>query len=224
MTRATVKPYLLFDLDGTLMDPAQGIIGSVRHALAALDAAVPAFEALRWVIGPPLRPSFEKLLGGRERVEEAIELYRVRYRGGAMFDAVVYAGIEEALVALARARTLVLATSKPHVLAKPILAHFGLDRHFAAVHGAELDGRNDDKGDLIGHILETHAIDPIDALMVGDRKFDVLGASRHGIATIGVLWGHGDELELSEAGAAALCRHPRELPELVRRHSRATAR
>jgi len=210
---------VFLDLDGTLTDPAQGIIGSVRYALAALGAEVPDFEVLRWVIGPPLRPSFEKLLGGKERVEEAIGLYRARYQGGAMFEAVTYAGIPEMLSSLvAGGYALVLATSKPHVMARPILAHFELDRHFAVVHGAELDGRHDDKGDLIGHILATQHIDPSDAIMVGDRKYDVAGAARHGIATIGALWGHGGEAELTEAGAAALCERPGDLPLLVHRH------
>jgi phosphoglycolate phosphatase len=211
--------YVLLDLDGTLTDPAQGIIGSVRYALEALGAAPPDFGALRWVIGPPLRPSFKELLGGEERVEEAIALYRVRYgRGGGMFEATPYEGIAEALGSLsAKGYILVLATSKPHVFARSILAHFGLDRHFAAIHGAELDGRNDNKGDLIAHILATERVYPSQAIMVGDRKYDVVGAARHGIATIGALWGHGGEVELRAAGAAALCRRPDELAEWVQK-------
>jgi phosphoglycolate phosphatase len=210
---------VLFDLDGTITDPAPGIIGSVSHALRELGAEVPTFEALRWVIGPPLRPSFERLLGGKERVEEAILLYRARYQGGAMFEAVLYPGIADVLGSLAAdGYTLVLATSKAHVFARPILAHFELDRHFTAIHGAELDGRNDDKGELIEHILSTQRIEPSEAVMVGDRKYDVLGAARHGIATIGAMWGHGSEAELNEAGAAALCERPDELRALVHRH------
>ncbi|MFI5014984.1 MAG: HAD hydrolase-like protein [Hyphomicrobiales bacterium] len=209
---------MLLDLDGTITDPARGIIGSVRHALSALGAEVPEFDTLRWVIGPPLRPSFARLLGGEERVEQAIALYRERYRAGAMFEAVLYAGIADALASLAAKRyALLLATSKPHVFARPILAHFGVDRHFAAVHGAELDGRNDDKGDLIGHILGAQGIEPSDTIMVGDRKYDIAGARRHGIATIGALWGHGGEAELTAAGAAVLCERPADLPGLVQR-------
>jgi phosphoglycolate phosphatase len=216
--RAARKRHIFFDLDGTLMDPAQGIIGSVRHALQELGAAVPDFETLHWVIGPPLRSSFETLLGERDRVEDALELYRSRYLGGAMFDAVLYGGIAQMLTSLAGDYTLLLVTSKPHVMARPILAHFEIDRHFTSIHGAELDGRFDDKGELIGHVLASERIDSAEVLMVGDRKYDVLGASRHGIATIGVLWGHGGEAELTEAGAAALCARPDELPSLVRRH------
>jgi phosphoglycolate phosphatase len=215
--RANRKRHLFFDLDGTLMDPAQGIVGSVRHALREIGAPVPEFDALRWVIGPPLRGSFEQLLCGTARVEEALELYRARYRGGAMFDATLYEGIGEALAGLRADDRLLLVTSKPHVMARPILAHFELDRHFSAVYGSELDGRFDDKGELIGHILAAEAIEPSEALMIGDRKFDVLGAARHGIATIGVLWGHGGEAELSAAGAAALCARPADLALLIAR-------
>jgi phosphoglycolate phosphatase len=216
--KGAAERHVFFDLDGTLVDPAQGIVGSVRHALQELGALVPEFDALRWVIGPPMRSSFEMLLGGKERVEEAVELYRVRYRGGAMFDAVPYAGIAEALASLSAEHTLLLATSKPHVLARPILTHFELDRHFTAIYGAELDGTRDDKGELLAHMLETRALDPSTVVMVGDRKYDVLGASRHGIATIGVLWGHGGEVELREAGASVLCEHPADLPRLVAEH------
>ncbi len=218
MPGQAAKRHIFFDLDGTLMDPAQGIIGSVRHALQELGAEVPEYEALRRLIGPPLRPSFEGLLGGKERVEQAIELYRARYRGGAMFEAEPYAGIPDVLASLAVDHTLLVATSKAHAFARPILAHFELDRHFTAIHGAELDGTRDDKGELIAHMLETRRIDPATVLMVGDRKYDVLGAARHGIATIGVLWGHGDEAELKAAGAAKLCRHPSDLPRLVAEH------
>ncbi|MBV9518259.1 MAG: HAD hydrolase-like protein [Hyphomicrobiales bacterium] len=207
---------MLFDLDGTITDPAPGIIGSVIHALETLGAKPPAFEALHWTIGPPLRASFRRLLGGEERVEQALDIYRSRYRDGAMFEATLYAGISEAIAALnSQGYSLVLATSKPHVFARPILSHFSLDHHFAAIHGAELDGRHDDKGELIGHILATERIDPSRALMIGDRAYDVKGAARHGIATIGALWGHGGQAELREAGAVALCRQPEHLCEVI---------
>lgn len=208
--------HLLFDLDGTITDPAPGIIGSVIHALETLGVEAPQFESLRWTIGPPLRASFRRLLGGEERVEAALEIYRLRYRDGAMFEAKLYDGIAEAIAALAKdGYTLVLATSKPHVFARPILAHFALDRHFAAIHGAELDGRHDDKGELIGHILKSERVEPAGALMIGDREYDVKGAARHGISTIGALWGHGGEAELSAAGAVALCRSPAALRDLI---------
>ena len=211
------RRHLLFDLDGTITDPAPGIIGSVIHALETLGVEAPQFESLHWTIGPPLRASFRRLLGGDERVEEALAIYRSRYRDGAMFEATLYEGVAEAISALAKdGYTLVLATSKPHVFARSILAHFALAQHFAAIHGAELDGRHDDKGQLIGHILKVEQVDPASALMIGDREYDVRGAARHGISTIGALWGHGGEAELRAAGAVALCRSPASLPDLVK--------
>ena len=214
----TRRRYLLFDLDGTIIDPAPGIIGSVRETLRELGAEVPDVGELRFVIGPPLRASFERLLGGTERVEQAVSLYRDRYGAGAMLDASPYDGIAEALRALGQRYALLVATSKPYVFAKPILCHFKLERLFTAIHGAELDGRRDDKGELIGHLLESEGLEPRQTLMVGDRSYDVLGAARHGISTIGVLWGHGSKAELEAAGAAALCQRPNELIGWVDAH------
>jgi phosphoglycolate phosphatase len=208
--------HALIDLDGTLTDPAPGIIGSVRHALGRLGLPVPPVADLGWVIGPPLRQTFPRLGVPPERVEEALGHYRQEYGNGAMFDAMVYPGMPEALAALTGAGIrLVVATSKPHVYARPILAHFGLIDHFAAIYGAELDGRNDDKGDLIAAIIAGEGIEPRRAAMVGDRLFDIRAARRHGIAAVGVLWGYGGRAELTEAGADVICASPSELPATV---------
>jgi phosphoglycolate phosphatase len=201
--------HLLFDLDGTLVDPGRGIIGSVQYALDRLGAPVPPAGDLGWVIGPPLRISFAKLLGGPERAEEAITLYRQRYLGGAMFDAAVYEGLPQALDAVRTAGyRLLVATSKPHRYARPILEHFDLAGQFAAVYGPELDGTNDHKADLIANMIEREGILPEAAIMIGDRDFDVTAASRNGIRAIGVTWGYGSAKELTAAGAAALCHAP----------------
>jgi phosphoglycolate phosphatase len=208
--------HALVDLDGTITDPRPGILGAYRHALASLGLEAPPAEDLLWVIGPPLRHSFPKLGVAPERIDEALEHYRVFYQAGAMFDAPVYAGMPETFEALrAEGIRLVLATSKPHVMARPILEHFRLDHHFHAIHGSELDGRNDDKGDLLAHILAEEGVDPARAVMIGDRLFDVKAAQRHGIPSIGVLWGYGGQHELTEAGATHLCAEPVGLAALV---------
>lgn len=209
--------HALVDLDGTITDPRPGIIGSYRNALMAMDLPAPPEEELLWVIGPPLRHSFPKLGVPEPHVEEALGHYRRFYQAGAMFDAPVYHGMPEVFETLREEGIkLVLATSKPHVLARPILAHFGLDHHFHAIHGAELDGRNDDKGDLLAHIIAEEGVDPNRAVMIGDRLFDVKAAQRHDIPCIGVLWGYGGEVELTEAGATHLCASPQDLAGLVR--------
>lgn len=205
---------ILFDLDGTLVDPGPGLIESVQYALARLGQPVPPAEELLWLIGPPLRVSFPKLLGSADRVEEAIGHYRERYFGGAMYGAIVYDGIADALAALrAAGHRLIVATSKPHHYARPIIEHFGLAGHFHAVHGPELDGTNDHKADLIAHILRHEGVDPETALMIGDRAFDVAAAARNDMRAVGVTWGYGSAEEL--AAAAALCDAPRELAGVI---------
>ena len=211
------RSALLVDLDGTLTDPAQGIVGCFRLALEGLGRSSPPAAELTWIIGPPLRRSFARVLGETGDPEEALRLYRGRYATEGLFEAVVYAGVDEALTELRAAGTrLVLCTAKPVVFAEPILRHFDLERHFDAVYGAELDGRYDDKGDLIARILDEQDLEAADCCMWGDREHDVLAATRHGIPTIGALWGYGGADELRAAGAAALCHSPSQVPAAFR--------
>jgi phosphoglycolate phosphatase len=206
------RPVLLLDLDGTLVDPAPGILGSCRHALAALGIAPPESEDLRWVIGPPIRESFRRLLDGHGDIEEAVRLYRERYSAWGLYQAAVYPGIPEALAAhVARGTRLVLCTSKARVFARRVVDHFGLAPLLSGLYGSELDGRFEDKAELIAHLLQTETLQPQDVCMVGDRKHDVIGAARNGIPTIGVLWGYGGREELETAGAAMLIARPDEL-------------
>jgi phosphoglycolate phosphatase len=203
---------ILVDLDGTLVDPKPGLIGSVQHALRKLGYPVPPAEELLWLIGPPFRVSFPKLLGRSDLTEEAIAHYRESYVDGGMYDAVVYDGVADALDRLCAAGCrLFVATAKPHYYARPILERFDLARRFAAIHGPELDGTNDHKHDLIAHIVAKEGVRPEAAIMVGDREFDVTAAARNGIRTIGVTWGYGSRAELEAAGAASLCDAPATL-------------
>lgn len=207
---------ILIDLDGTVHDPAPGIIGSAQYALRGLGLPVPPAKDMHWIIGPPLRSMFPHFGVQPAAIDEALRLYRENYSAGAMYDAIVYDGIPAALDAMrADGCRLIMCTSKPHVFAKPIMEKFGLADRFAAIHGAELDGTRDDKGELIAHIIEREAVDPKRAIMIGDRKYDCLGASRHGIPTIGVLWGYGSADELRQQGAARLAEAPGDLAKLV---------
>ena len=127
-------------------------------------------------------------------------------------------GIPAALETMrGKGNRLFVATSKPHVFARPILEHFGLADRFHAIHGSELDGRNDDKADLIAMICREHAIDPTKAVMIGDRKFDVAGAMANQLPCVGVLWGYGTREELVGAGAATVVETPRALASAVER-------
>jgi phosphoglycolate phosphatase len=213
MTMPNPRSALLVDLDGTLTDPADGIVGCFRFALETLGKAAPPAADLGWIIGPPLRGCFAEVLGAGGDPEEALKAYRSRYSTGGLFEAAVYAGVDEALAELrAGGARLFLCTAKPIVYAERILNHFRLDRHFEAAYGDEFDGRYQDKADLVARILKEQALDARGCLMLGDRKHDVLAASRHAIPTIGALWGYGGAGELREAGAAALCASPLEVP------------
>jgi phosphoglycolate phosphatase len=207
------RSALLVDLDGTLTDPAEGIVGCFRLALETLGRIAPPAAELHWIIGPPLRGCFAEALNGEGDPEEAVKIYRGRYSTEGLFEAFVYDGIKEALADLRAAGTrLFLCTAKPLIYAERILSHFDLEHHFEGTYGDELGGRFQDKADLIAHILEREGLKADDCCMWGDRKHDVLAASRHGIPTIGALWGYGGADELRAAGAAVLCQSPSEAP------------
>jgi phosphoglycolate phosphatase len=224
LTNSTGRNVLLVDLDGTLVNPAQGIISCFRLALETLGRPAPQQADLGWIIGPPLRQSFAEMLRGVADAEEALTIYRARYATEGLYEALVYDGVREVLPSLEGAGArLILCTSKPHVYASRILKRFDLERHFEAVRGAELDGRHEDKGDLIAHILDERGLNPGECMMWGDRKHDVLAARRHGIPTIGALWGFGGGEELRAAGAAALCAEPADVPAAFARFSSDTS-
>lgn len=206
---------ILFDLDGTLTDPREGITRSLAHAIERMGLEPPPVESLTFAIGPPLRASLAQLLGTDERdmVERALAFYRERFADVGLFENAPYEGIAESLAALnAGGATLLVATSKPRIYAERIVRHFGLDTHFAAVHGCELDGTREDKRDLLAHLLAHHGIAPETCVMVGDRDVDMRAAFHHGALGLGALWGYGSRAELTEAGAHALCAAPFELP------------
>lgn len=205
---------LLFDLDGTLTDPAEGLLKCIRHALERLEVACPTDAELHACIGPPLHESFARLLGddGTARVAHAMRHFRERFTDAGIFENRLYEGIEEALAALREAGTpLVVATSKPQPFAERILRHFDLAQYFDGVYGSELDGTRSNKGELIAHLLAREALRAEDAVMIGDRAHDVIGAKANGVRSIGVLWGYGSREELVSAGADALCDAPEKL-------------
>lgn len=206
----------LLDLDGTLTDPKAGITRSIQYALERLGRPVPDADALTWMIGPPLISGFTTLLGGPEEAPEAVRLYRERFGTVGLFENEVYPGIPATLAGLQDAGVrLFVATSKPHVFARRIIEHFGLSRFFREVYGSELDNRNADKRDLIRHILDREGFDPAEAVMIGDREHDAIGARHNGLSAIGVTWGYGSPQELLAAGVARLVDRPGDLEEAV---------
>jgi phosphoglycolate phosphatase len=189
---------ILFDLDGTLTDPREGITRSVQYALGKLDIHEPDLAKLEHFIGPPLLQCFMQTYSlSEERAWEAVNHYRDRFKVTGLYENRVFDGIEALLGRLSeQGRTLYIATSKPTVFAREIARHFGFDRHFKHIYGSELDGTRTNKVELIAHLLEEERLDRADTLMIGDRKHDLIGASRNGLHGAGVGYGFGSREEL----------------------------
>lgn len=206
---------IFFDLDGTLTDPFEGISKSIIYALEKLGEPVPRERDLRRWIGPPLLESFGAYIGS-ERAPEALDLYRERFSDVGWRENRPYDGIESVLDELrGKGHVLYVATSKPHVYARRIVEHFGLDRYFERVFGPELDGTRNSKTALLQYALAECAIDGC-AVMIGDRKHDMIGASNNGMTPIGVSYGYGTVAELQDAGAYRIATSPQEIPEQIK--------
>ena len=178
---------------------------------------MPETDALLWCIGPPLKASFARLLGDEARAQDAVALYRERFTDTGLYENDLYAGIPETLQALhAAGKRLFVATSKPHVYASRIVGHFGIADHFERVFGSELDGTRVDKTELLAYALAETGTEPKDAVMIGDREHDILGARANNVATVAVTWGYGAPDELTAAKPDATCDAPDELPVMLR--------
>ncbi|ORA62793.1 hypothetical protein BST23_19750 [Mycolicibacterium elephantis] len=191
-TAAGTRPHLvIFDLDGTLTDSAQGIVSSFRHALTSVGADVPDGDLAGMVVGPPMHHTLQEL-GLGERTDAAIAAYRSDYRARGWAINRLFDGIPALLADLRAAGVrLAVATSKAEPTAQRILAHFGLDDHFEMIAGASVDGSRALKADVVAHAVAQLAPLPERVLMVGDRSHDVEGAAEHGIDTVVVGWGYG---------------------------------
>jgi phosphoglycolate phosphatase len=207
MTRTpTPIESVLFDLDGTLTDPAAGITRSLAHAFNAVDRPVPDELTLRSLIGPPLLDAFGAMGMDDEEADAAIVAYRERYATVGVYENALIPGVDELLQDLAASGLrLAIATSKPEPFAHTILEHFGIADAFTVVAGATFDQRRRHKDEVILHALEHLGLpDPQTVAMVGDREHDVIGAAAHDVATVGVLWGYGSRAELEAAGARSI--------------------
>ena len=199
-----MRKIILFDLDGTLTDPMEGITKSVQHALKAYGIIEEDLTKLCPFIGPPLKDSFMEFYGFSEKDgKEAISVFHEYFTARGMFENKVYDGMEDMLTALKEAGyVLAVATSKPECFAMQILEHFKLDSYFEVVGGADMEEIRVRKGDVIKYTLDRLAFkDGEQIVMVGDRKHDILGAKEAGLQSIGVLYGYGDREEFMEAGA-----------------------
>ena len=198
------KDYLLFDLDGTLTDPKEGITKSVRHALHAFGIEAENLDDLCCFIGPPLKDSFMEYYGFTESdAQKAVEIFREYFSSQGIFENKVYEGTRESLEALVKSgKKLYVASSKPEVFVRMILKHFELDSYFEFMGGADFEEIRVKKADVIRYVLDTCEIRDISkTVMIGDRKHDILGAKEFGMESVGVLYGYGSREELTKAGA-----------------------
>lgn len=208
-----MKRTILFDLDGTLTDSAEGVINCFLPALKFFNLPIPDRADMSFVVGPPLRDSFLRLGVKEEDVEKAVEIYRDRYVPTGMFENAPYPGIAALLGALREAgHELYVATSKPEGMATEILEKFRLAGFFHKIYGASMDDSRDTKDKVIAFLLEE--LGPREnIIMVGDTHFDVEGAAVHGIKTIGVAWGYGKNEDMVAAGAIEIVDSPAQLLE-----------
>lgn len=210
-----MKKTILFDLDGTLTDSGEGIINCAILALEYFGLPIPSREEMRVFVGPPLHESFIRHGVPTDQAGKAVEIYRSRYIPIGAYENTPYPGIRELLEHLrARGYKLFVATSKPERMSIDILQHFDLAKYFDGICGATMDTSRTNKDAVIAYLIEQNGR-PDDMIMVGDTKFDILGAKAHGIPAIGVSWGYGTVDDMERAGAAAIAHTMEELENLL---------
>lgn len=210
--------YILFDLDGTLTESGGGILNSVRYALKSVGIEENDMSRLNKFIGPPLYDGF-KTYGNfsDEKIIDLIKKYREYFSEKGIFENCLYDGVFQMLHDLkSSGKKLIVATSKPEKFTKIILNHFNIDVFFDFVFGSTLDGSVSAKEQIIAMALKQIGLtDKSTVVMVGDRFYDAVGASKNGIACIGVSYGYGTERELLEHGAIKVAKSVGELKEML---------
>ena len=224
-----MNDYILFDLDGTLTDPKEGITTCVQYALSAFGIEEPDADSLTPFIGPPLKESFMEFYEfDEEKAEAAVEKYRERFRDKGIFENRIYDGVPEMIRKLkGNHKKLAVASSKPTVFVKQILDYFEIGKYFDVIVGSELDGTRTDKAEVVAEALrrlyDGHDGDieekKRNTVMVGDRKFDVAGAKAEDIVSVAVSYGYGPLDELKIAKPDYIVRSVEELEKLLLRGS-----
>ena len=220
-----MKKTILFDLDGTITDSGEGITKAVQYALKHFGINVEDINELKKFVGPPLRDSYMKFYNfDEEKATEGIKVFREYYEEKGMFENSLYDGIVDVLKALKKSgKELIVATSKPEVHAKKILEHFNVDKYFTIIAGADFEETRVKKGDVIKYALDNlrntlndnEVLNLSQVIMIGDREHDIIGAKENDIKAIGVLYGYGDVVELTQARALKIVSSPEELREIL---------
>jgi len=224
--RITKIRNVLFDLDGTLTDPAEGIVRCIQHSLTTLNISCPPAEELTRYIGPPLREVFGSICNSSDEVlvERAVGVFRERFSTIGLFENTPYTQVPQMLLAFQGRYKLFVATSKPQVYAERILAHFSLANHFIEIQGNDLEGRLDDKADLVKELIDRRELVPEETIMVGDRKHDVVAARKNRVTSLGVTYGYGSRDELIHAGVEYVCATPLEVVTVIEKLASGTRR
>ncbi len=209
--------YLLFDLDGTIVDPFEGITKGFQYSLNFYGIKEKQ-ENLTKFIGPPLYVAFTEYYGfDDEKTKRAIEKYREYYSKNGITQNKIYNGIEKLFQEIkASDKKIILATSKPIEFAEKIIAHFGLTNYFDFMAGCNLKGDRNTKTEVITYALEQmHITDKSEAIMIGDRMHDIIGAHENDIECIAVEYGYGNAEEFKEYNADYICESIDSLRELI---------
>lgn len=208
--------YILFDLDGTLTDSGPGIMNGFEYALGKMGIEVPDRSSLRKFVGPPLGDSFEKTLGfSPEDAANGIAFYREYYADKGVYENDVYPGVFELLDKLkASGKKMIVATTKAELMADVVMDHFGLRKYFDLMVASNNTDRKN-KIDVLKYAIENGGVDTAKAVMIGDRFYDVTGASHFGIDSVGVLYGYGSRQELEDAGATYIAETVENLSEIL---------
>ena len=209
---------ILFDLDGTLTDSSPGILNCVKYALTEMGREIPDEAVLGEFLGPPMTYSFKTFCGmSEEDANHATTLYRQIYKEKCVTENSLYDGIFQTLEQLKNAgKILAVATTKPEIMAEKIVEYFDIKKFFTVVCGSAPDGANGDKAGVIKTALEICGeTDLSQALMIGDRFYDIEGAKTVGIDSVGVLYGYGSRPELEKAGATYIVSEASEIADLI---------
>lgn len=209
------KNIILFDLDGTLVNTGEGVTKSVRYALEQFDIYETDQKKLERFIGPPLMESFPREYGfSVERSSDAVAFFRQRYESVGVYECELYTGVEQALQRLRdQGCKLAIASSKREDLCHVVLEYLNLDQYFDLIGGAR-DAGASTKIQVLEDVVERfHLQDRSEAVLIGDTRYDALGAKEAGIDCIGVTYGF--EQDFDEMRKARVLGMFDTLPEVV---------
>jgi phosphoglycolate phosphatase len=213
------KGLIIFDLDGTLTDSCPGILKSIEYAVTRSGRPVPDEAVLKSFIGPPLLGHFQSALGmSEEEAEKAVVFFRERYNKTGIFENSVFDGVEELVGRLKKDGYAVsVATSKPVSAAKVVLEYFDIEKYFENWQGSTGDKGRSDKMDIIERVIDENGFskEKEKVFLVGDRKYDAMGAVACNIGFFGAGWGYAPEGELEGYPNLGIASTPKELYKMI---------